>query len=439
VAYVVAVAYYDFSSAKPAVKSSYDFTFGSYPNAVIGPINVGDNVTIRSVNDSNKYMFGYVDHSVGTTSTTIVYTIRIDGLSIDIANASSISDTYWSIDTTFSVDSALPSDESLSVTNADASITVHPKIYFQPNLIMQKSAKFETDPYFIVAGYPIAASSFGVNIYSTASLNAPTKLVNVFKYSDVNTLANDRWIPILAQFDKTVTNNVTKIKKWFPWKSNGSQGALVASADNPTLVNDVQINNGTGIQNTQTNEHTIKFSNGQYLVTTSQPLVPGSNNSSTFFTMMSVVFLQPPTKSTWYTVMGAGGTKYTSKDPLINVKYYKNSVLRLCLGRTIISEIRIDASRFNSFKPIIIAVSVSATDGVAQFAVLDSQLHYEKVSLPYKHPFDANFYLGGAPVSDLNIGANMYVLEHNQYYDQLSQEDLSDRMLLLNRIYGVTL
>lgn len=438
-AYVVAVAYHDFSSGSPDVGSSYDFTFGTYPNSVVGPITVGDNVTIRSITNSDKYMFGYVDHSVGTTSSTIVYTIRIDGMSVVLAGSSTVTDQYWSIDTTVAIDNPLPSDDSLSVTDADASITVTPKINYQPNLIMQKSAVFETDPYFIVGGYPIAASSFGVNIYSTASLNAPTKLVKIFKYSDVDTLANDRWIPNLKQFDYVTTNKITYIKKWFPWKSNNSNGSLISSASNPTLVKDVQINYGYGLQNTQINQNAVKMINSQYLATTNQPLLPDNATSSKFFTMMAVVFLQPPTQGTWYTVMGAGSDKYTSENPLINVKYYKNSFLKLCLGNTVLSEIRIDAARFNEFKPIVIAVSVSATDSVAQFAILDTQVHYEKVALPYSHPFDVNFYLGSAPVSDRSMSTNMYVLEHNQYYGELSKEDLYSRMLLLNQIYGVTL
>lgn len=436
-AYGVAIAYHDFSAALPDLNNSYYFSFGTYPNASPGPITVGDDVTIRSVSNTDWYMFGYVNSSVGTTSTTIVYNITVTGLSEILHGASVVDETYWSIDSTVSIDVPLPSDESLSMSDASASLTVRPKIAYHKGLIMAKSAVFNTDPYFVVAGYPIAASGFGVNIYSKGTIDMNGVETNV-KYSDVDLYSDERWVPIDSTLGISTQGANTYLTKWWPWKSNVANSVLASSTNSPTVVNNVQVNYGYGTQNTRLNEKAVRFLNDQYLVTNNKPLTT-VNNQSKYFTMMSVIFLQPPTKSNWYVVMGAGGDKYTSFDPLISVRYYRNSTLKLMLGHTVLSEIRIDASRFQMFKPIVIAVSVSATDKIVRFAVLDTQFHYEQVAIAANHPFDVNFYLGGAPVTDKNYTAHMYLLEHNQYYSELSQEQIQDRMLLLDKIYGVTL
>ncbi|CAB4194628.1 hypothetical protein UFOVP1264_83 [uncultured Caudovirales phage] len=419
-----------------------------------GPTKLDDNVkltaldatTLEPVVDTNFYgtitEIIYKQLSKVRNSTTVIETTGLSTLPYNpdtdviatfktavvtpaVINNYSDTNVYdvWKINTVTDFESAeINPYEAYSFTSAEAEVKVEPALQFHQNVVLEKSALFSVDPYFVLNGYPIDAQHLGTQIYTKGTVNQPLDLPILLPFDQIEMYSDSRWVARTGTFTDS------------EWASYGdTRGVLKSDAGSrPVFIDNFDLIYGQDLAATQ---GAFQLTDNQYFYTENYPF------QAYEFTVIAAVCLRPPEAGQHYTVFSAGSTEktYVNTDSLLSVNYYSSDLLRLQLGTHWLSTFNMSSKSNRFFKPLIITMSVSLQSRTVRWAALDTQMHYQEVTLPDEHPFDVNLFIGTDPSDTEQVTSpNMYVLETNFYYSEMLQEEIHNRMIDLNRVYGAS-
>jgi len=460
-------------------------TTGTYSSTV--NYSVGDFVTYTSGGVLNVY-YMYNETSVaGVVPTNTTYWTKITGSITGGTVDPIINNWQLYLDTTFFEQTLNPVPAgTTSYSNLDAYKKVNTYAY-NDQIINQKQTLFSTGEYIIHDGFPFDKDSiFGGSMNITASfLSGAITPVTTRPSPYTSTaadlpLSDNRWLPNQPNFSSFAYPANTN----YLWASYSGGTTRYLSTFNDTvhtylpdlLVGNTAYNPSGNVNKLKlatpdasipplTAVDSLSFKTNDLMYQNTNPYIINGSTANDFTTLIVLYPDFVPSsvmKSTvsgeetnWYGIMSqatqtgvlatdiANWKNYYSTHPRLSVRYKLDGTVGLYLGDALLTAIRPKNGVNRPFLPIIIGLTINASDTSATLVVVDSEIHRStvKYTKDWKGatPVTPNTMLYGAvPYHQLLHSSKMYVMEINHYYSTQTNAFFDAEIQKMDKMYAIT-
>ena len=391
--------------------------------SVAGPIPVADkSVRLVATSQTNVYFVATV-----TSVNTTLNTFAADVTYVNTTNETTTSYSSWYIlEEVQQLTPAVVPNFATTLTDAELNLSVEIPLIFQQNLVMAKSAKFDTEDYVIVEGYPVAIDGNGAYVQVSATVSNTPVVVNDFspKYYEVDLGSDSRWVADAEFYPDGIA--------WSAFEGTYKQTLVAGSAgDAPVVLDDY-----TTLRSDYTFESTVmSVSDGQYLYN------PGNPMANLYYGILLVVTLNSPDNdSGWYGIVSTGNYlgSNTDEDANLSLRYYDNGTVEFHYKDTQ-STIALKHGMSNPYRPIVVGFDVDLTTNVARFITFDGKgACINKINIDSDLAASSDIFVGASPSRNETGFADMAIYEVNQYITKRTEDEILDQLEKLDSIYGVT-
>jgi hypothetical protein len=373
---------------------------------------------------------------------------------------------------------------SYSAANVDKKINNYT---YNDKIVNQKQTLFTTGEYIIHDGFPFDKDSItGASVNITAGIlpsavTAVTTRPTALTTNAANLPSSDnRWIAYPSSFSGfTYPTNANYV--WSSWNGSTSRNLQVfndasktylpdmlsgTSSDNPSSISQMlKLATPDASNPPLTDTYSLSFKKNDLMYQSTNPFKIDGTNSNSFTTLMVVYPDYVPSavmnstvsgeETNWYGIMSqakqtgtlatdiANWNSYYEKHPRLSVRYKINGVVGLYLGDALLTAIKPRNGVSRPFQPMIIGLTISATDDSATLIVVDSEVHkstvkYTKNWLAATPETPNTILYGAVPFASNLHSSKMYVLEINHYYSDHDDAFFNSEIQKMDKMYAVT-
>jgi hypothetical protein len=359
---------------------------------------------------------------------------------------------------------------------------------YKNEIINQKQVLFNTGDYIIYNGFPFNKDSItGATMNITAGvlssgINQVTRpLYTTTSASDLPS-SDNRWIPVASDFN----SYAFPASSSYNWSShNGATSRNLSvfndtahtylpnlltgnSVDNPNSL-DKKLNLATPDASIPalTAVNSLSFSTNHLMYTGFNPYKinsPTANDFTTFIVLYpdyvpSAVINDTVTGSQtdWYGIMSQATASavlatdinnwnlQTPSAPRLSVRYRVDGTVALNLGDRVLTAIKSKNGISRPYQPMIIGLTINATDTSATLTVVDdditrSTVNYTKKWFNGEPPAAAptSMLYGAVPYASKLNSSKMFILEINHYYSTHDNAFFNQEIQKMDKMYAVT-
>ena len=353
----------------------------------------------------------------------------------------------------------LLTDDVKSEVGIDLVLAVDPPITRRENLNPARTAGFEVDDYFPIAGLPQQVTGLVVDARPKVGIGPLTQLQTFPEPRNVNLLAASRWLPLDWSLDPWCT-------VWEPYAGTTpppidsyTVRELLDLPDIrngvPYLVKDFLQNGNYRVRpedkrylrsqpgtNPKYKPRYSYYRDGGYVRNASVSMYGGRhmwcddiNWNAKEVTIFLVATLHEPV-SDWFGVMETEAPNLQGLDPFFGIRYHKSGMLALWADAMLMST-PLTSGMARPTQPVIIGLNIDMVNNTVTMLSADSEAKMQTTSLPRRYDNRSRLWLGRSPFGQ-DATASMDILEVSYWEQQFGPGDLMAVMGELDRMYGVT-